>query len=238
MIVQLFLRYVGRPLTRLRYRVKIEGLDQLRKLRGPVLVLPNHPGHIDPVLVMTQLGAEIPLRPLVVSFMYRPFYLLPLMKFINALEVPDLVQHSASAREQVEPLINTVVEGLDRGEKFLIYPSGKIERNGLEQIGSTRAVPDILARRPNTTLVLVRTVRVWGSMTTFAPTGREPILAEKFVRALGILAANLIFFTPRRRIKMTIEVVDPKTAPGFSREKLNPWLEAWYNRELSTQPIY
>jgi acyl-CoA synthetase (AMP-forming)/AMP-acid ligase II/1-acyl-sn-glycerol-3-phosphate acyltransferase/acyl carrier protein len=238
MIAQLFLRYVGRPLTRLRYRIEIEGLEKLRKLRGPVLVLPNHPGHIDPVLVMTQLGAEIPLRPLVVSFMYRPIFLLPLMKFINALEVPDLVQHSQSAREQVEPLIRTVIEGLDRGGKFLIYPSGKIERNGLEQIGSTRAVPDILTQRPNTTIVLVRTVGVWGSMTTFAPTGKEPSLPEKFLRAVGILAANLIFFTPHRRIKMTIEIVDPKTLPGVSREKLNPWLEAWYNRELSTEPVY
>src|SRR5476649_1254558 len=238
MIVQLFLRYVGRPLTRLRYRVRIEGLDRLRNLRGPVLVLPNHPGHIDPVLVMTQLGAEIPLRPLVVSFMYRPPYLLPLMKFINALEVPDLVQHSHSAREQIEPLINTVIAGLDRGGKFLIYPAGKIERNGLEQVGSTRAVPDILTRRPDTTVVLVRTVGVWGSMTTFAPSGKEPSLPEKFVKALGILAANLIFFIPRRRIKMTIEIVDPKTLPGFSREKLNPWLEAWYNRGLSTEPVY
>jgi acyl-CoA synthetase (AMP-forming)/AMP-acid ligase II/1-acyl-sn-glycerol-3-phosphate acyltransferase/acyl carrier protein len=238
MIVQLFLRYVGRPLTRLRYRVEIEGLDRLRKLRGPVLVLPNHPGHIDPVLVMTQLGAEIPLRPLVVSFMYRPFYLNPLMRFINALEVPDLVQHSHGAREQVEPLINAVVAGLDRGEKFLIYPAGKIERNGLEQIGSTRAVPDILSRRPDTTVVLVRTVGVWGSMTTFAATGREPSLPEKFIRALGVLAANLIFFTPRRRINLTIEIVEPPSLPGLNREKLNPWLQAWYNRGLSTEPVF
>jgi long-chain-fatty-acid--[acyl-carrier-protein] ligase len=238
MLVQLFLRYVGRPLTRLRYRVEIEGLDRLRKLRGPVIVMPNHPGHIDPVLVMTQLGAEIPLRPLVVSFMYRPVFLNPLMRFINALEVPDMVAHSQSAREQIEPLINTVVAGLDRGEKFLIYPSGRVERNGLEVIGSTRAVPDILAQRPDTTVVLVRTVGVWGSMTTYAFTGKEPSLPEKFVKALGILAANLIFFTPRRQVKMTIEIVDPKALPGFSREKLNPWLEAWYNRELSTEPIY
>jgi acyl-CoA synthetase (AMP-forming)/AMP-acid ligase II/acyl carrier protein/1-acyl-sn-glycerol-3-phosphate acyltransferase len=232
------MRYVGRPLTRLRYRVEIEGLDRLRELRGPALVLPNHPGHIDPVLVMTQLGAETILRPLVVSFMYRPFYLNPLMRFIHAMEVPDLVQHSHSAREQVEPLIRTVIEGLDRGDKFLIYPAGKIERNGLEQIGSTRAVPDILAQRPDTTLVLVRTVGVWGSMTTFAPAGKEPSLPEKFVRAVGVLAANLIFFAPRRRIKITIEIVDPKTLPGLSREKLNPWLEAWYNKGLSTEPVF
>jgi long-chain-fatty-acid--[acyl-carrier-protein] ligase len=235
---QIFLRFIGRPLTRLRYRVEIDGLDKLRALRGPALVLPNHPGHIDPVLVMTRLGGEIPLRPLVVSFMFRPFYLNPLMRFMDALEVPDMVAHSVSAREQVEPLINAVVAGLDQGGKFLIYPSGKLERNGLEQVGSTRAVSDILARRPDTTVVLVRTVGVWGSMTSFAVTGQEPSLPLRFVQALGILAANLIFFTPRRRIKMTIEVFPPGTLPGLEREKLNPFLESWYNRGLTTEPKF
>src|ERR1700722_1075274 len=134
-MVQLFMRYGGRALIWLRYKVEIRGLDQLRRLPGPALVLPNHPGYIDPVLVMTQIGAEIPLRALVISFMYRPVFLFPLMKFIDALEVPDLVQHSQSAREGVEPLIDSVVAGLDRGENFLIYPAGRIERRGLEQIG-------------------------------------------------------------------------------------------------------
>ena len=238
MIAQLFLRYVGRPLTRLRYRVEIDGLEKLRAIRGPALVLPNHPGHIDPVLVMTQLGGEIPLSPLVVSFMYRPFYLNPLMRFLNAMEVPDMVAHSQSAREQVEPMIRAVVDGIDKNGKFLIYPSGKLERNGLEQIGFTRAVPDILAQRPDTTLVLVRTVGVWGSMTSFAVTGKEPSLPLRFVQAVGVLAANLIFFTPRRRIKMTIEIVEPQKLPGLAREKLNPWLEQWYNRELTTEPKF
>jgi acyl-CoA synthetase (AMP-forming)/AMP-acid ligase II/1-acyl-sn-glycerol-3-phosphate acyltransferase/acyl carrier protein len=238
MLARLFLRYIGRPLTWLRYRVEIDGLDKLRAVRGPAVVLPNHPGHIDPVLVMTHLGGEVPLRPLVVSFMYRPPHLYPLMRFIDALEVPDMVAHSHSAREAVEPLIRTVVDGLDRGGKFLIYPSGKLERNGLEQVGSTRAVPDILAQRPDTTVVLVRTVGVWGSMTSFAPEGREPSLPLRFVQAIGILAANLLFFTPRRRIKITIEVFDKSKLPGLTREKLNPFMEEWYNRGLSTKPIF
>jgi long-chain-fatty-acid--[acyl-carrier-protein] ligase len=235
-MVRLFMRYIGRVLVWLRYRVEVRGREQLRDLRGPVLVLPNHPGYIDPVLVMTQLGGEIVLRPLVVSFMYRP--LLPLMKFIRALEVPDFEKHSHSAREQTQPLIKRVVAGLDRGENFLIYPAGKIERRGLEQIGSTRAVPDILAQRPDTTLVLVRTVGVWGSMSTYAVTATMPDLGQNFVRALGVLASNLIFFAPRRHIKMTIEVVDPKTLPGLNREKFNPYIESWYNRELSTEPTF
>ncbi|HEY0257798.1 MAG TPA: AMP-binding protein, partial [Candidatus Methylacidiphilales bacterium] len=230
------MRYIGRALVWLRYRVEVKGRDQLRHLHGPVLVLPNHPGYIDPVLVMTQLGGEIVLRPLVVSFMYRP--LLPLMKFIRALEVPDFEKHSHSAREQTQPLIERVVAGLDRGENFLVYPAGKIERRGLEQIGSTRAVSDILAQRPETTIVLVRTAGVWGSMSTFAVTGEMPDLGQNFMRALGVLATNLVFFAPRRRIRMTIEVVDPKTLPGLNREKFNPYIEAWYNRELSTEPIF
>jgi len=237
-MVQLFMRYIGRTLIWLRYRVRIEGLDEVRKRRGPMLVLPNHPGYIDPVLVMTRIGAEIPLRPLVVSFMYRPIFLRPLMMFIHALEVPDMVAHSASAREQVEPLIDSVVAGLDRGENFLIYPSGRIERNGLERIGFTRAVPDILARRPDTTVVLVRTAGVWGSMSTCAPTGKEPDLGENFIRSLGVLLSNLLFFTPRRPITMTIEVLDPKNVPGFNREAFNPWIEAWYNRGLTTEATY
>ena len=229
---------MARSLVWLRYRVEITGLDKLRAVKGPLLVLPNHPGYIDPVLVMSQLGGEIDLRPLVVSFMYQPPLLNPLMRFINALEVPDLVQHSHSAREQVEPLINTVVEALDKGGRFVIYPSGKIERTGIEQIGFTRAVPDILARRPETTIVLVRTAGVWGSMSTFAPTGKEPDLGQNFLRAVRVLASNLLFFAPRRRIKMTVEVIDPKTLPGLNREVFNPWIEAWYNKGLSTTPTY
>jgi long-chain-fatty-acid--[acyl-carrier-protein] ligase len=238
MLARFFLRYIGRPLTHLRYRVQIDGLEKLRAVRGPALVLPNHPGHVDPVLIMTHLGGEVPLRPLVVDFMYRPFYLNPLMRFIDALEVPDMVTQSHSAREQIEPLIRAVVAGLDQGGKFLIYPAGRIERHGLEQIGSTRAVPDLLAQRPDLTLVLVRTAGVWGSMTTFAPTGFEPSLPLRFVQALGILAANLIFFTPRRRVKITIETFDKTTLPGLTRDKLNPFLEEWYNRGLDPKPVF
>lgn len=238
MLVQLFMRYIGRSLVWLRYRVHIDGLDRLRQIRGPILVLPNHPGYIDPVLVMTQLGAEIPLRPLVVSFMYRPIFLRPLMMFINALEVPDMVQHSQSAREQVEPLIQRVVAGLDQGGKFLIYPAGKIERNGLERIGFTRAVSDILTLRPDTTVVLVRTIGVWGSISTCAFGGKDPDIGKNFITSVGVILSNFLFFTPRRQINMTLEIVDPKTLPGLNREKLNPYIENWYNSGLSTEPTY
>ena len=41
---------------RLRYRVSQEGFAALKDLRGPVLVLPNHPGFIDPPIVLSHVG--------------------------------------------------------------------------------------------------------------------------------------------------------------------------------------
>jgi 1-acyl-sn-glycerol-3-phosphate acyltransferase len=38
---------VARLILSLRYRVRVHGLEEAR-LKGPVLIVPNHPGYIDP----------------------------------------------------------------------------------------------------------------------------------------------------------------------------------------------
>ena len=48
-----------RFLTRFRYRVRVEGLEKLRDLRGPTLVMPNHPGLIDPPLVLANVRLPV-----------------------------------------------------------------------------------------------------------------------------------------------------------------------------------
>jgi acyl-CoA synthetase (AMP-forming)/AMP-acid ligase II/1-acyl-sn-glycerol-3-phosphate acyltransferase/acyl carrier protein len=229
---------LSRALTSLRYRVEIEGLEQLEKLHGPTLVLPNHPGYIDPVLIVSRLGAPLRLRPLVTTGMYRLPFLHPLMRGLRALEVPGIEQHSRRARDDIDTIIRRVVTGLDRGEKFLIYPSGRIEHDGFEHLHSTWAVSEILTQRPETNIALVRTSGLWGSMGTRAVTGDAPDLNRCFWKALGILLSNLIFFTPRRRVKIKVEVLPPKSLPGVARDQLNPFLEAWYNRGLDPKPAF
>jgi 1-acyl-sn-glycerol-3-phosphate acyltransferase len=55
----LLLRYLLRGLARcvlaLRYRVQVDGLDKVRGLTGPVLILPNHLAYIDSVIVLAAL---------------------------------------------------------------------------------------------------------------------------------------------------------------------------------------
>ncbi len=60
-----FIRFALWMLARLilpfRYRVTADGMEQLRGLTGPVLLLPNHPAYVDPILVLTTFWPR--LRP-------------------------------------------------------------------------------------------------------------------------------------------------------------------------------
>lgn len=229
---------LARWLARLRYRVRVEGGDVLRKLDGPALIMPNHPGFIDPPLVLSHLRVRGGIRPTAHSENYRNPVLYPLMRLVDVLEVPDLSEHSRDARQRTLTMIDTIVAGLERGEKFLLYPSGRAQRQGLEKIGAARAASEILRRCPRAAIVLVRTRGVWGTMFGYAQTGRPPNLGRCVLRSFGWMLANLLFFAPRRRVTMTVEVIDRADLPGLEREQLNPFLEAWYNRGGPESPTF
>ncbi len=230
--------WIVRCLVRLRYRVRVVGLEKLGGVRGPTLVMPNHPGYIDPPLVLSHLRLEGPVRPIVTEAMYRRAALLPWMRLVEALEVPELDEHSHGAREQTLAMIDAVVEGLQRGESFLLYPSGRAQRRGLEQVGAARAAAQILQRCPQANVVLVRTRGVWGSMFSYARTGGPPNLARCVVRGVGWMLANLLVLAPRREVTIAVEPVDRDELPGLDREWLNPFLEAWYNAEGPEKPTF
>ncbi len=227
-----------RFLTGFRYRVRVEGLEKLRNLRGPTLVMPNHPGLIDPPLVLSNVCIPGGMRPIVTTSMYRKPLLYPLMRLVNAVEVPDLEEQSRDAREKTLTMLDTIAEGLNRGENFLIYPSGRTERRGIEEIGATRAVAELLQRCPQANIVLVRTRGVWGSIFTMAYTGDHPNLERCALEALGWVFAALGVFLPRRNVTMTVEQIDRRDLPGITRDRLNPFLEEWYNRGGPEKPTF
>jgi len=227
-----------RWLVGLRYRVRVTGLEALAELEGPTLVMPNHPGYIDPALVLAHVRLRGPIRPMVYSGTYRNRVLYPMMRLVDALEVPDLAEQSLSASERTLETIDAIVAGLRRGQSFLVYPSGRIQRNGREVVGAARAASEILARAPEANVVLIRTRGVWGSMFTFAQTGRLPNLGRCMLRSIGWMAANLLLFAPRREVRLTIEVLPRDSLPGVQRDQLNPFLEDWYNQQGPEDPVY
>ena len=227
-----------RLLLHLRYRVSTDGMEQVRSLRGPTLVLPNHPAYVDPPTVLAHVPLSAPLRPLVYSGTYRLLPLLPLMKLVRAFEVPDLSAQSRDAAARTRDLIDAVAARLQAGESFLIYPSGRLQRGDREIVGSARVVHELLTRCPEVNVVLIRTRGLWGSMFSCARRGTLPNLGRQAVAAVGWGLASLIFFLPRRPVHLHAEVIPRDRLPLRSREELNAFLESWYDADGDQKPLF
>jgi len=237
------LRYLLWAVTRLflslRYRVRVRGLEQIRFLKGPVLVLPNHPGLVDPLLVLGSIWPSLKPRPMVYEGNFTNPFMRLLMKLLNAVRVPDLDQASAKARTRATEAVEVVIDGLRSGDNYILWPSGHIQHDGTERLGGARALADILQAVPEATVVLVRTRGLWGSMFGYAQTGEHPHLIGRYAAGLGWLLSNLLVFMPRRSVEITVERVERGRLPELRRETLNPWFEAWYNSGDSPEtPTY
>lgn len=236
------LRYLlwafARLVLPLRYRLLVHGREQVRGLQGRTLILPNHPGYIDPAILLTLLWPYLRPRPMIyVAENASPVFRL-IVKLLNALPVPDLDRPSAEARARARQAIDEVIAGLRRGENFIIWPAGHVERDGTERLGASQAVADILQAVPDAEVILVRTRGLWGSSFTWAPTATKPNLARRIGAAAGWLLANLLVLMPRRRLDITVERGDRRALPEPRREILNPWLEGWYNADGPERPTF
>jgi long-chain-fatty-acid--[acyl-carrier-protein] ligase len=220
---------VLRIVLRARYRLRVLGREQLASLQGPVLILPNHPGYIDPFLLFGALWPSLRMRPLVYSGTFKGLSGRFMVNLVNALEVPDLEVASVRARTETERSVNAITEGLGRGENFILWPAGRVWRIGAERVGPARATADILRGAPNTNVLLVRTRGVWGSSWTWAMLSARPKLISRILAGAGWILANLFFFMPRRQVDITLQVAERARLPEPRRDVLNPWLENWYN---------
>jgi long-chain-fatty-acid--[acyl-carrier-protein] ligase len=236
------LRYLvwiaARVILSLRYRVQVHGLEQLRGLHGRTLILPNHPGMIDPPLVLTALWPALRPRPMLYEGNFRSRLLRPLMGLLNAVRIPDLQRPDVQASAQAQRAVEAVIDGLKKGENHILWPAGTTQRDGVERLGAAQAVTDILRAVPDASVVLVRTRGVWGSMFSYARTGEHPDLLGCLRAGVGWLAANLLFFIPRRRVDITVQLLPRSQLPELRRESLNPWLEQWYNDGGAEEPTF
>jgi long-chain-fatty-acid--[acyl-carrier-protein] ligase len=242
MLMQL-LRWMSWLLVRVlvlgRYRATILGKQEVLRRPGPYLMLPNHPAFIDPPLLMAFLWPTFRFRPMLLETNFQNPILAPFVPILRAIPIPDIERASAADRQRVEEAVGAAVAALRAGDNVIVWPSGRLQRNGIESIGGSRSVADILAAVPNVTVVLVRTRGLWGSMFSVAATGQRPHLMALLFRSVLLYLANLIIFTPRRHITIKMEPFTRAERPEPTREAVNHWLEAWYNADVRPEkPTY
>ena len=64
----------------------------------------------------------------------------------------------------------------------------------------------------------------------------RPKLVMGLLRGLWLIFANLLVFVPKRTVTITLEAFATANRPAANREAINPWMEAWYNADVSPEP--
>jgi long-chain-fatty-acid--[acyl-carrier-protein] ligase len=230
-----FLNYFFRFIFWFRYKVTIKGLEKLNSKSlnkpGGTIFCPNHPAvFIDPALVTMSVFPKYVIRPMIVEYFYFTPVVHGLMKFLDALPVPNFETSSNSLkRKRGEKVIEEVIKGVKKGDNFLIYPAGRLKHTAFEDVGGASGVHTIVQNAPEANIVLIRTKGLWGSSFSRALTGKVPSLFGTIFEGVKHVLKNLIFFTPRRHITIELEPAPADFPWTANRIEFNRWLERWYN---------
>ncbi|VTU00532.1 bifunctional protein aas : Acylglycerophosphoethanolamine acyltransferase OS=Blastopirellula marina DSM 3645 GN=DSM3645_02118 PE=4 SV=1: Acyltransferase: PP-binding: AMP-binding [Gemmataceae bacterium] len=219
-----------RVLLAQRYWLTLKGKDEVLKRPGPYLIMPNHPALVEALLLYVRLWSTFRMRPLLLETNFNNPVMGPFGFIMRAIRMPEIARASAREKERAGAAVAEVVAALNRGENVILWPSGKLSRDGSERLGGARTAADVLAAVPGVTVVLVRTRGLWGSRFSFAD--REPFVLHGLFTGLALWASNLFLFAPRRRVTTTLEAFTPDQRPEPTREAVNKWLEAWYNADV------
>ncbi len=222
---------LGRALLRLRYRVRVVGLDEI-KARGAsgVVFLPNHPAMVDPVIVMTHLYPDFAPRALGDERQVNRPIVRQLAWIFGVRRLPNMEQRGFSGVEGTRRALAETIAGLRRGENLLVYPAGSLAHRRFEEVGATSGVQVIVESAPAVRVVLVRQSGLWGSRTGWGATGSRPRLRPFLLLTLKHLLLNALFFGPRREV--LVELAEPEDFPrGADHMVINAYLEHFYNAD-------
>ena len=219
-----------KKLLSLRYSVTTSGLDSIDASQG-VLVIPNHPAEIDPLIVSTYLWDLLRPRPVVLESMHNLPFLHPLMRHVRALPMPDMdFEAGPYKRRRIERTIEGIIAALKSGDNILMYPSGRLSVTGEEKLGGASGLPTILKAHPKVNILLVRTRGLYGSIFSKALTaGATPDVHATIKQGALALLKNGIFFSPRRPVSLDF-VLNPSDFPRRTDTvTINRYLERFYN---------
>jgi len=228
------LRGIFKVLFSLRYKIEIKNAEVLKdpRLKGRgILVLPNHVAEIEPFMLLSAIGSNFELRPLVTErFYYYPFASF-FMKLVRAKPVADFDNAVNEFKlKGAEKLFNDVVSDLNNGAHILMYPASALKVTPDEKVGGRSLAHSTIQHAPNTEIVLVRITGLWGSLFSKAYTDEAPDFWSIMGRGITIILKNLLFFTPRRKVLIELSIPSEDFPKNGTKTEFNRALEEFYNQ--------
>jgi acyl-[acyl-carrier-protein]-phospholipid O-acyltransferase/long-chain-fatty-acid--[acyl-carrier-protein] ligase len=193
--------YLARPILGLRYRLEIRGAEAIRaRGRRGILFLPNHTALIDPALIVAWLYPSFGLRPLADEHQVGRTIFGYIALLYGSRILPNLERSGADARDRTRQALQDIATGLTAGENVLLYPSGRLKRQTLEDVGSASGTETIVKAVPDARVVLIRQRGLWGSSFSLGYNGEMPDIGAALARGIKYLLLNGLFFMPKRRM--------------------------------------
>ena len=218
---------LARVVIPLRYPRPMPRLGSDPGAEGPVdLFLPNHPGHVDLILILTTFYRAPLGRCSTRTTSGRSAS--PAGDAASRRPVPDLDRPSREARREAEHAVEEVIAGLDAARTSSSGRRGGA-CDGVELCpGAPRALADILQAVPRPR---------WSSCGPGASGGAcSPSPAPAGLRisvvafAMGSpLLANLIVSCPAPDVTNDDRADRTRRYPRPDRDAINPFFEDWYN---------
>ena len=226
----------------LRYRINTNGFKttiRIGKTRKGILFLANHPSESDPVILMSRLWYDFRPRPVVLEDFYDMSGIHWLMRLIGAIPMPNVkLGLNSYKRMRVQQGLDKIIDHLQQGKNVLLYPAGRLMQSGRENLMAASATHHILQRCPETTVVLIRSRGLIGSSFSWVSQQRRPDLWQTMKQTIKHLFYNLIFFSPRRHIRIDCELAEEDLTRFKDKMQLNRYLETWYNQEGEETPSW
>lgn len=228
---------VGRWIFARRYKVTVDGLEVLEDIKASnstVLVLPNHPAMVDPMLVGVTFW-KTPLKPLSDESFFKAGIVAPrVLKTLGAVPVPDLRKNRSRAGASIARGLGDIVKNtLKDGGNVIFYPSGHIQTESeREDIGTRQLAHNICGDLPPEVRVIgVITRGLWGSIWSRKNRTTSPAFVPTFIKSVLLW----FFWSPfvrRRRVDMHIEDITSSVVEWskLSRLEFNAKLNDWYNQ--------
>ncbi len=228
--------FFGKLILGLRYKINIKGLEHLQSDKG-ILVLPNHPAEIDPVILCVSFWKKAKLCPVTTETFYYKKGLNIIMKLINAFPMPDMEKGAGYFKKlRIDKELKHIANELNNGNNVLIYPAGRLIRNGREKLGAASGVSEIMKNTNDIDIVFVKTRGLWGSLFSTATTnGETPDLGVIIIKTFKILLSNFIFFTPKRNVEIEIIPAPANFAEIDDILEKNQIMEDFFNSDIAEQ---
>ena len=228
----------GRWVFARRYRVEVDGLPAVAQ-DWPLLVLPNHPAMVDPMLVGVTFW-KTPLKPLSDELFFHTGIVAPrVLKTLGAVAVPDLRKHRTAKGATIARGLGDIVKStLEDGGNVIFYPSGHIQTESEHEDIGTRQLAYNMCREIGEAglqsreirVIGVRTRGLWGSIWSRKGRKTSPSFVPTFIKSV-FLWFFWSPFVPCRRVTMHIEDLTDRVKEWskLTRLEFNRKLEEWYN---------